>query len=417
MELKTILNRIQKHRSFVYGEAKLDEGEDPPTLEVMIRARANSRAICSGCDELAPGYDTLPLRRFQFVPLWGILVFFVYAMRRVSCARCGVKVEVVPWGDGKGWMTTTYAWFLASWAKKLSWTEVARTFHTSWNTVFRSVEMAVQWGRAHMDMTGITAIGVDEIAWKKGHKYLTLVYQINEGCKRLLWIGENRTEKAFTGFFEWLTPERSLQIKFVCSDMWKPFLNVIAKQAAQAVNVLDRFHIMAHMNKAIDKVRAQEVRDLKANGYQPVLTNAKWCLLKRRENLTEKQEVKLVDILRYNLKSIRSYLHTADFQPFWGYVSPHWAGTYLDRWCTRVLRSRIEPMAKVARMLRAHRPLILNWFKAKGTMSSGSVEGLNGKAKLTIRRAFGFRTLNAVTVALFHTLGSLPEPEVAHKFC
>jgi transposase len=417
VQLKTILNRIQKHRSFVFGAAKLVEGEDQLALEVEIQARANSRAICSGCEEPAPGYDVLPPRHFEFVPLWGILVFFVYAMRRVSCADCGVKVEVVPWANGKERITTTYAWFLAGWAKRLSWTEVARTFGTSWDTVFRAVEMAVDWGRANMDMTGITAIGVDEIAYQKGHKYLTLVYQINEGCKRLLWVGEERTEKTILSFFDWLTPERSCELKFVCSDMWKPYLKAIAKKAADAIHVLDRFHIMSHMNKAIDEVRAKEARELRANGHEPILKHSRWCLLKRPENLTEKQEVKLADVLRYNLRSVRSYLLKEDFQGFWGYVSPHWAGTFLDRWCTRAMRSQIEPMKKVAGMLRRHRGLILNWFRAKGTISAGSVEGLNGKAKLTTRRAYGFRGFRCAAIALYHTLGKLPEPVTAHKFC
>jgi transposase len=419
VELKTILNRIEKHSSFVYGEAAFVEAKKGSqlALEIAVRPRANSRAICSGCKRPGRGYDALPPRRFEFPPLWGILVFFVYAMRRVDCPRCGVKVEVVPWSMGKAQTTITYAWFLAKWAKKLSWTEVARTFMTSWDTVFRSVEMAVEWGRARMPMTGITAIGVDEIAWRRGHNYLTLVYQINDGYKRLLWIGEKRTEATLSAFFNWLTPERASLLQFICSDMWKPYLNVIAKQAAKAVHVLDRFHIMSHMNKAIDKVRAQEVRELKAKGHEPVLTNAKWCLLKRRENLTEKQEAKLSDILRCNLKSIRCYLHREDFQSFWTYVSPRWAGTFLDRWCTRVLRSRIDPMSKVARMLRRHRELILNWFRAKGVMSSGSVEGLNLKVKLAMRRAFGFRSLKVIKIALYHQLGKLPEPILTHRFC
>jgi transposase len=106
-----------------------------------------------------------------------------------------------------------------------------------------------------------------------------------------------------------------------------------------------------------------------------------------------------------------------DFQFFWQYGSPHWAGWFLDRWCTRTLRSRLEPMHKVARMLRAHRPLLLNWFRAQGALSSGPVEGFNNNARITTRRAYGFRTFRAIEVALYQTLGALPEPETTHRFC
>ena len=301
MQLKTILNRVEKHRSFVYGKAEFVETERGPTIEIEIRPRANARAVCSGCEQPGPGYDTLPVRRFEFVPLCGILIFFLYAMRRVDCGTCGVKVEKVPWAKGKQRITTSYAWFLAGWAKRLSWSEVAVVFRTSWDTVFRSVEMAVAWGRANMDMTEITAIGVDEIAWQRGHKYLTLVYQINEGTKRLLWIGESRKAETLQRFFRWLGKERSGLLQFVASDMWKPYLQVIAEKAPDALNVLDRFHVMAHMSKAIDEVRAGEVKQLKADGYEPILKHSRWCLLKRPENLTTSQEVKLADLVRYNV--------------------------------------------------------------------------------------------------------------------
>jgi len=114
---------------------------------------------------------------------------------------------------------------------------------------------------------------------------------------------------------------------------------------------------------------------------------------------------------------VRSYLLKEDFQFFWAYASPYWAGQFLDKWCRRTMQSQIEPMKKVARMLRGHRKLLLNWFRAKGQLSSGSVEGLNTKAKLTIRKAFGFRTYHAIEKALYHTLGDLPEPEITHRFC
>jgi transposase len=417
MQLKTILNRVQKFKSFVYQSVKLSEVYGELVLLIEIVARAHSSPICSGCNRGGPGYDTLEPRHFEFVPLWGIRVFFVYAPRRVHCKRCGVKVEVVPWAEGKHTLTNTYMLFLARWAKRLSWQETARIFKTSWEKVFRSVEWAVQWGLAHRDLANVRSIGVDEVLWQRGHKYLTVVYQIDAECKRLLWVGKDRTVRTLLKFFREFGKERSAQLRFVCSDMWKAYLSVIAKKASQAIHVLDRFHISMHMNQAIDEVRAQETRDLKAKGLAPILTHSRWCLLKRPENLTANQEIKLSDLLRYNLKAVRCYLLKEDFQFFWEYRRPYWAGEFLDRWCKRAMRSRIEPMKKVARMLRSHRELLLNWFRAKKAISSGAIEGLNNKLKLTTRKSYGFRTFRVAEIVLYHTLGDLPEPECIHRFC
>ena len=416
MQVQTILNRIQRRRSFVYGPARLVQAPGL-AIEVEVRPRANSRTKCSGCGDAAPGYDKLAQRRFEFVPLWGIAVFLLYAMRRVACPQCGVKVETVPWASGKHQLTDTYAWFLARWARRLSWREVGVVFHTSWEKVYRSVEMAVEWGRAHQDLSGVSAIGIDEVAWQRGPRFLTLVYQIDEDCRRLLWVGQERRVKTLLGFFRWFGAERSAELRFICSDMWRPYLTVIAKKAAGAIHVLDRFHIMAKMSKALDEVRAQESKALAAKGYEPVLKHTRWLLLKRPENLTEKQEPKLAELLQYNLRSVRAYLLKEDFQFFWGYISPYWAGQFLDRWCRRTMRSRIEPMKRMARTLRSHRALLLNWFRAKGTISAGIVEGFNNKAKLTLRKSYGFRTYRAMEIALYHGLGALPEPRFTHEFC
>jgi transposase len=417
MQLKTILNQVQKFKSFVYGNVKWIESDGDKALLVEIRARSHSKPICSGCNRRRPWYDTLSPRVFEFVPLWGISVFFLYALRRVNCRRCGVKVEAIPWAEGKNTLTNTYMQFLAKWAKRLSWTEVARCFRTSWEKVFRSVEWSVRWGLAHRDTSNIRSIGVDEVLWHKGHKYLTAVYQIDHDCRRLLWVGKDRTIRTLLRFFRVFGKERSAQLLFVCTDMWRPYLRVIARKASQAIHVLDRFHIAMHMNKAIDEVRAQEARDLKAKGLEPILTHSRWCLLKRPENLTSKQEIKLSDLLRYNLKAVRSYLLKEDFQFFWDYVSPHWAGIFLDRWCRRAIQSRIKPMQKVAHMLVAHRELLLNWFRAKKMISSGVIEGFNNKLKLNTRKSYGFRTFRAAEIMLYHTLGDLPEPECTHRFC
>ncbi len=401
MQLKTILNRVEHFKSFVYGKARWADDTERPTLEIEIEARRNGRPICSGCGRQRPGYDRLPERHFEYVPLWGIAVYFVYAMRRVNCPTCGVKVEQVPWCDGKNQLTTTYRWFLAGWAQRLSWKGVAEAFQTTWQNVCRSVEHAVSWGLAHRKLEGVESIGVDEIQYHRGHKYLTLVYQTDENRRRLLWAGKDRTTKTLLRFFHMFGEERSAGLRFVCSDMWKPYLTVIGQKAGEAIHVLDRFHIMAKMNKAIDEVRAAEAKRLEREGYEPVLKHSRWCLLKREENLTEKQVVKLSELLQYNLQSIRSRLMREDFQQFWEYVYPACAGKFLDEWCTRTMRSKIEPMKKVAKTLRRHRDLILNWFLADGTISAGIVEGLNTKAKLTLRKAYGFRTAKAYTIALY----------------
>lgn len=418
MRVQSILNRVQLHRDFVYGSIRWCEKPGRLALEVEIRPRKGSRPVCSRCGQYCPGYDTLQPRRFEFVPLWGIAMFFLYAMRRVACPDCGIKVERVPWAEGKKHLTTTYAWFLAGWAKRLSWLEVARVFQTSWESVFRAVQMAVEWGLAHRNLDNVTAIGTDEICWrKKKEKFVTVVYQLDSGSRRLLWIGRDRTAKTFRSFFDWLGQERCQRLRFVCSDMWKPYLRVIAEMAPAAVNVLDRFHVMQHMNKAIDDVRAKEVKALKAGKKEPVLTGSRWCLLKRPENLTDNQVDKLQDLLACNLKTIRAYLLKEDFQRFWEYQLPVWAGKFLDDWCTRTMRSRLVPMKKVARMLRNHRELLLNWFRAKGQIALGCVEGFNNKAKVTTKRSYGFRSYEVLKIALYHALGDLPEPNVTHRFC
>jgi len=229
MELTTILNHCHHFRGFVYQHARF--GPDKKTIEVAIRPREGSAAVCSGCQKPAPGYDQLPERRFEFIPFWGFLVFFLYRMRRVHCRNCGVVVEEVPWGDGKHQLTRAYMLFLARWARKLSWKETAEAFRTSWEKVCDAVEYVVTWGLEHRTLAPIRAIGVDEMQYAKGHKYLTLVYQIDQDLTRLLWVGRERTIESFQGFFTLIGEKLAAQIQFVCSDMWRPTCTSSARSA------------------------------------------------------------------------------------------------------------------------------------------------------------------------------------------
>lgn len=414
MLLTRVLNACHHFPGFVYERARLCE--HTKTIEIDVRPRHGSRARCSGCSKPAAGYDRIGLRRFEFIPIWGFAVVLLYCMRRVACASCGVKVEEVPWASGKHTLCKAYMMFLAHWARKLSWKETAQSFHTTWEKVFNAVEYVVQWGLQHRSLDSVHAIGVDEIQYGRGHQYLTLVYEIEAGCQRLLWVGKERTRESFQQFFDFIGKERAQRIEFVCSDMWKPYLKLIKRHCTNALNILDRFHIVAKMNLALDEVRAAEARRMAQDGYEPVLKRSRWCLLKRPENLTDWQRIKLRELVRYNLQSVRAYLLKEQFQQLWGYQSPTWAGKFLDQWCTQTMRSRIKPMKKFARTVRTHRELLLNYFRARKHFSSGVIEGMNNKAKVTMRKAYGFRTFRSTELALYHVLGKLPEPKLTHSF-
>lgn len=416
--LKTLLNAVHPLKRFVYHTVRLVGRGEQLSLEAVIRPRTNSKPRCSGCGRACAGYDHMNSeRRFSFIPLWNIPVDLLYTMRRVDCPDCGVKVEKVPWAEGKHATCNAFRHFLAIWARRLSWKETARCFRSSWDTVRRSVQWVVDYGLENRSLVGIEALGVDEIAYSRGHKYLTLVYQIDRGARRLLGVIKERKTESLASFFEEFGTQHCQAIKVVCSDMWKPYLKVIADRLPQALNVLDRFHIVKKLGEAVDQVRKDEAARLHREGYEPVLRKSKYCFLKRACNLTDKQATKLDDVLQYDLKTTRAYFLKEGFDAFWQYDSPYWARWFLRKWCERAMRSRLDPFKKFVRTLRQHEDLLMNYFKAGKLYSSGIVEGLNLKVKLGTRKAYGYRSFEIMKTALFHELGDLPEPKFTHRFC
>ena len=420
LKVKTALNRIQHFPGFVYQEIRLRTPRGKLRLEVWIEAHRGLRGRCSKCRRPAPGYDRLPERWWLFVPLWGIVTWFWYAPRRVACPEHGVVVEHIPWSEGKRPVTTAMMGFLARWARRLSWRETAQVFQTSWEAVYRSVEWFVQWGLAHRKLEGVESLGVDDLHWGRGKgaaSFLTVIYQIDRHCRRLLWVGRRRTMATLRRGLAALGTEVVGGLRFVCSDMWRPYLKVIAAKVGHALHVLDHFHITLHLNQAVDQVRRAESGRLRGRPLAKRLKQMRWHLLRRGSRVRGHARIKLKALLASKLATARAWDLKECFQHFWHYKSPAWAGAFLDYWCWRALRSRLEPMRKVARMLRSHEELLLNWFKAKGEISSGAVEGLNNKIRVVTRRSYGFRTYEAMEIALYHTLGRLPEPESTHRFC
>ena len=420
LKVKTLLNRIQHFVGFVFREIRLCEAGASLWIDIHIEAHAAMPGRCAQCRKAAPSYDRLPQRIWDFVPLWGIPTRLLYPPRRVDCPIHGIGVEFLPWSAGKRPVSIPMMLFLAQWARRLSWRETARVFHTSWEAVYRSVDWLVQWGLAHRVLVGVEAIGIDEIHWGRGKgaaSFLTLIYQIDTHCRRLLWLGPRRTQATLRQGFATLGPEVIRGLRFVCSDMWKPYLAVIAAKAGHALHILDRFHITSHLNEALDQVRRTECRQLKGRPRAVRLKRMRWKLLRRGSRVRGRAKTKLYGLLQSKLATGRAWMLKESFYAFWNYRSVTWAAAFLSVWTERALRSRIEPMRKVARMLRAHEELILNWFRAKGEVSTGATEGLNNKIRVVTRRSYGFRTYHAMETALYHNLGQLPEPELTHRFC
>ena len=169
----------------------------PQSIEITVEPHGGIRGRCSRCQRPAPGYDRLPPRRWLVVPLWGIPTHFRYAPRGVKCAEHGVVVEHIPWSEGKRPVSCAMMGLLARWARRLSWRETARAFQTRWEAVYRSVEWFVQWGLAQRELRAVESIGVDEIHWGRGMRadnFLTVIYQIDAHCRRLLWVGRRRSQ-------------------------------------------------------------------------------------------------------------------------------------------------------------------------------------------------------------------------------
>jgi transposase len=413
--LKAILNRVQPIKGFVYESVRFSEVV-ADAIEVLVFPRLKSKARCSGCERPCSTYDHLDTRTWIMTPLWNFSMVLIYTMRRVNCPVCGIVVEKVPWATGKHSLCDGFRLFLAHWARKLSWEEVALSFRVSWADVYASIQWVVEYGLKHRVLANIQAIGIDEICVRVGRVFWTVLYQIDAHLVRLLWIGYDRTEDTLRAGLNSLGERVCAGLRFVCSDMWAPYLAAVRQRLPEALHVLDRFHIRKQLNQAVDELRKQEARALAQAGLKPRLKKLRWALLKNRKNWTGKERRRMRKLEHSGLACIRAYWLVAAFEHFWGYLSPTWAGKFLDAWCQRVRRSRLQPLKKVAASLSGHREILLNYFRARKAISGGVIEGLNNKVKLTFRKSYGFRTDKAREIALYHVLGKLPEPEVTHKF-
>ncbi len=377
-------------------------------IVVYLELDRRCKSVCSSCKRKVPRYDTLKERRWKHVPMWGIPITLAYSPRRVKCPKCGIRVEDIPWTQGKSPIALPLTVVLATWARILAWNVVGQIYGFHWNTVRKAVKDIVDYGLENRDLSNLLYIGVDEISRKKGHVYHTQVYDLTE--KKLIWSGEDRTSETLKAFFDYLGEDHCKKIEAVCCDMWAPYVDAIKEHLPNALLVFDKFHIVRHLLNAVDDVRKEEAKRLDLD----LLKKTRYIWLKNPWNLTEIQKTKLSDLEKINLKVNRAYILKEAFRRFWDYSYPAWAKKYLDRWFWWATHSRLEPIRKFAWMIRRHQDDILNYFKVR--IDNGAVEGLNNKAKSISHRAYGYRSAETFKLALYHSMSDLPMPQLTHKF-
>ena len=391
---------------------KIDKIKETPegTIEIHISHKKRRLLPCKNCNEKHKVVDKLPERKWQHVSLWGRKVTIIYSPCRVMC-RGKLVVEDIPWSVGKSRISTALVSHLSIFAELLPWKQVAELFHVHWNTVRNAVKQIVEYGLVHRKIGDVIYFGIDEISRKKGQVYLTNVYDLKE--KRLLWSGEDRDRNTIDRFYKDVGHKLNISVIAICCDMWQPYIDNLKLYFPDAIIVFDKFHIVSHLNKAVDEVRREEVQELKKTEPN-LLKGTRYIWLKNPWNLTDKQKVRLSTLEKLNLKINRAYLLKENFQDMWEYKYPGCAKKFLKQWFWWATHSRLKPLRNFAWMVRRHEEGILNYFKVP--ISNGIVEGLNNKAKVISHRAYGFRTVETYKLALYHCMGKLPRPETSFKF-
>jgi transposase len=405
MRMETFIRkglRLKAHRV-----VEVQEDEAAQELVIRLDRHEHRRLRCGECGRLARGIapGRRPARRWRDLALREHVVVLVYAPCRVRCPHCGLRVERVPWADKWQRVTHALARAVAALARELTWSAVADHFRLNWKTIAAVVEGVVLWGLQHRRWQPLHVIGNDEVSRRKGHQYLTIVYDLSRG--RVVWIGRDRTTDTMDRFFTWLGPRRARTIHTVCCDMWGVYIDAVETHLPQAALVFDRFHVSQHLSRAVDEVRRQAWRQL-LGAEKVEFKHTRFLWLKNPENLAPVERTRLSALLRLNSPIVKAYLLKEDLRRFWTYRYTAWAGAHLLQWLWRASHSRLVPFQKLARMLRAHLDGILVWTKLR--VSNGALEGMNNKVKVISHRAYGYRTTWTYMANIYHGCAGLPQP-------
>jgi len=300
-----------------------------------------------------------------------------------------VKQEKLSFLADNPFYSKRFAFYIGKRCSSSTVKDIAEEFHLDHGTV---KELEIQYMTEKLRRAGKPrpkVIGVDEISIRKGHIYRIVVSDLEK--RRPIWFGgEDRSEKSMNLFYEWLGPAKTKHIRLAVMDMWKPFEKSTRQQAPQAAILYDKFHVIRHLNEALDKIRKSEYARLTGNSRK-FIKGQKYTLLSHRENLTTDGRRSLKTLLTANKRLNTAYILKEEFGQLWDYQSEAWARKFFDNWKASLKWQRLKPYEKFAEMVERHWDGIAAYCKPENKVALGFVEGLNNKIRVIQRRAYGLR--------------------------
>lgn len=391
MRISTVFNKLLSLQGAWVRSVRFGASE----IMVAVERKAR-RHRCPRCEfSTAAGYDQ-HVGRWRHVALGKWRVAITATVSRIECPTHGVLTEAVPWAAPESRFTLDFEDLVAWLAREMNKTAVMRLVHVTWRTVGRIIERVVGRKIDKHRLDELYVIGLDEVSYRKRHKYLTVVADHKSGDPA--WIGEGRSQKTVGKFFDELGPERSAKIEFVTMDMSAPFIAEVRERAPQAEIVFDPFHVVKLGGDALHNVRREEARIRQGTDEAAVLKGSRWALLKASENLGADEKAKISDVALINRRVYRGYLLKEELRALY-MCGPRAAKKHLASWLAWASRSKLQPFVKLARTLRKYSDGIL---AAIGLgLSNGRMEGLNNKIGVLKHRAYGFHSAAALIAMIF----------------
>jgi transposase len=357
---------------------------DGVIVTVALRRR---RAACSGCGQVCRRVHDRARRRWRHLDLGGQRCLIEYELRRVRCPDCGVRVEALPWARAGARHTRDFEDLTAFLAQQMAKAPVARLLRIGWDTVGSIVERVVADRLDEERLDGLVMVGVDEISYRRGQRYLTTVCDHATGA--IVWARPGRNAETLQAFFAELGDRRA-SIRAVSIDMNGSYEKAVRAAVPAAEVCFDPFHVVALAGRAVDDVRRAEWNQQGKSQTGPGrwVKAVRWSLLKAPERQTVAQRAALHEVSQVNRRLYRAFLLKEELRLLYHLEDPTLAPTHLDAWLAWASRSRLKPFVKLARTLRARRAGVLAAIRLG--LSNGRMEGLHSKVRLLSHRSFGF---------------------------